>query len=188
MGDTHGIHKLIQDPNFPIKGGEFVMAIQIRCGTLKTPARAARGIGRGSPICPLDRQYADLNHILQVCQDLRVERHDGFCRRMRSTLVRKGFRCLKEPRIPVQNTFLKPDLVCWNGHRIIVLDPIICGDWVRLAEREAQKVALYNKSEVLSFSKNVANKRNERNGTESEIEVEVFGVALVTGARSGPQL
>ena len=97
---------------------------------------------------------------------------------MRSTLVLKGFRCLKEPRIPVQNTFLKPDLVCWNGRRIIFLDPIICGDRVRLAEREAQKVALYNTPEVLAFSKNVANERNGRNEAENEIEVEVFGVAI----------
>ena len=69
MGNTLGIYRWIQDHHFPIKSGEFVIANQIRCGSVKIHARAARGGGRDSPLCALDGQHADLNHVLQVCQE-----------------------------------------------------------------------------------------------------------------------
>ena len=69
MGNTLGIHQWIQAPYFPIKSGKFIKANQIRCGSVKIHASAARGGGRASPLCALDGQHADLNHVLQVCQE-----------------------------------------------------------------------------------------------------------------------
>ena len=77
---------------------------------------------------------------------------------MRSSLQRNGFRCLTQPRIPVRNSFLKPDLIAWDSRRVIVMDPIICCDRVKLSEREAEKVTYYNHVEVLEYAREVSSR------------------------------
>ena len=61
-----------------------------------------------------------------------------------------------EPRIPVWNSFIKPDLIAWYSHMVIVMDPIICGGKIRLSKHEAEKVAHHNCAEVWEYAKEVS--------------------------------
>ena len=148
------VNSWLTDPLYKICGRDFVKAVHVRCGCLKTPSRAARG-NRGDPHCKSDRQIANSNHIYQVCQlthGLRVGRHDTFVKKIRSSVNRIGYRSLMEPRIPVGQSFVKPDLIIWKGDRVYVIDPIISNDVVSLELRAQEKTAIYGIDPVKNFA------------------------------------
>ena len=150
----------LTDPSFKIKGFEFVMAVKTRLGVPWTPSRASRGrhgVNPSQRICARDRQVASLNHISQYCEmthGLRVDRHDAIVGMVHQSLGRRGWRTLKEPRITVGNSYLKPDLVALSkdNKRIVVLDPQICSanSSLKLQHANDLKVAKYNIEEVKS--------------------------------------
>ena len=170
----------LTDPAFKIKGFEFVMAVKTRLGVPWTPSRASRGrrgVNPSQRICARDRQVASLNHIAQYCEmthGLRVDRHDAIVAMVHQSLGRRGWQTLKEPRIPVGHTFLKPDLVCLSNDkkRVVVLDPQICSanSSLKLSEVNDAKVAKYNIEEVKSSA-------TRRLGVV-EASFEVHGVAI----------
>ena len=148
----------LTDPGMKIRGFEFVQALHTRLGCLLTPSRASRG--RGPPsgrFCTRDDQIASLNHIAQHCQNthgLRVDRHDQVVAMVQETLARKGRRTIKEPIIPIGNSWLKPDLVSLskNKKEILVLDPQICSATrlLKLEDVHKAKVAKYSSKELIA--------------------------------------
>ena len=166
----------ILDPLFPAKGGEFIKALRVRCNAMKTPARAARG-DRGDPTCRLDKQTANATHISQICQvthGLRVKRHDGIVKMVRAGLQRVGFTVQLEPKIAIEGTFVKPDIVAWKKDKGFIIDPIICGDNCDPEERYRQKVTTYDKEAVRKYVKDEALRVSGANVKE----VEVHGFAI----------
>jgi len=154
---TSSLSRWLLDPKFKIKGSEYVKAVHVRCSSLKTPARASRGVDRGvNPLCLRDRQHANLNHILQICQrthGARVKRHDELVKQFRSSLHRQGFKTLMEPHIPLRGgSFAKPDLIAWNRRAVYVVDPIITADSASLDERYLGKQVQYDRAEVVEFA------------------------------------
>ena len=173
----------ITDPGMKIRGFEFVKAVKCRLGCLLTPSRASRG--RNNPsgrICKRDRQVASLNHIAQHCQSthgLRVERHDSVVDMVRGALARKQWRTLKEPHIPVGNSWLKPDLVCLSKckKKMLILDPIICSanKNLRLEAANEQKVAKYSGEELKTGCAKVLLGQSDISGIK---ETCVHGIAI----------
>lgn len=139
-----------------LSGGEFVKAVKVRCNALKTVERANRGKTRTeSKKCPTCRDVNhSLGHILQSCpmtHGLRVKRHDCIVDKLKSKLEREGHTVIKEPRIGVRGTFLKPDLICLKGGEALVLDPTIVADNCDLDLAAIQKAKLYSCKEVEKF-------------------------------------
>ena len=148
----------LTDPGMKIKGFEFVQALHTRLGCLLTPSRASRGRGLPSGrFCTRDDQIASLNHIAQYCQNthgMRVDRHDQVVAMIQESLARKGRRTIKEPIIPVGNSWLKPDLVSLskNEKEILILDPQICSATrlLKLEDVNKAKVAKYSSKELIA--------------------------------------
>ena len=143
------------DPTMKISGRDFVKAVHVRLNCMKTPSRSSRGNNRNtSNLCRFDRQVANNNHISQACQvthGLRVKRHDEIVNMIASSYKKKGFTVKVEPRIPANNTFLKPDLVMTKCNVTWVLDPIISADNADLERRRADKVLIYDTPAVERF-------------------------------------
>lgn len=135
-----------------LRQGDFVKALHVRAKALKTPSRQARRDG-SSKLCRVDRAVASLTHISQEC-DLshgrRISRHDKVVRKLGKVLSR-SWKTETEPHIPVERSFLKPDLVIHNDRESVVVDPIIVGDNVCLRERAAQKVQRYSREAVMEY-------------------------------------
>ena len=57
-----------------------------------------------------------------------------------------GYKIVKEPRIPVHNTFCKPDLVIIDAEKskAYVLDPLITSDKMDMKQRFDEKIAIYS--------------------------------------------
>ena len=114
-----------------LKSGEYIQACQVRGNLLKTPSRASRGVNRlpvaqTCAVCPDRRQ--NLSHMVQTCsasKELRIDRHNAVLRQIQSGLFRKGLTVELEPRIKFRGSYLKPDLVAFEGSRVTVLDVTI---------------------------------------------------------------
>lgn len=150
--------RFFEDGFLRLAGKEFVRAIHLRCGTLRTPARSNRGRvhGRG-PMCPsCPDRTASLGHLLQNCGRThlpRVKRHDVVVDMIATQLRKLQFTVEKEPHIPYGNSFLKPDMVAFRkrDRTVLVLDPTIVhckGDLDSLA---SEKAAKYTNDAVFSW-------------------------------------
>jgi hypothetical protein len=132
-----------------LTGKEFVRALHLRCGVLRTPARSNRGRVFGSgpkcPSCP-DR-VATLGHLIQNCGRThrpRVHRHDAITKMLVNKLRKLGFEVRTEPHIRDGNSFLKPDIVAFRKRDqvLMLLDPTIVhckGDLENAARAKEQK-------------------------------------------------
>ena len=159
----------------------------MRCNSMKTPARATRG-DRGDPTCRLDKQTANATHISQICQvthGLRVKRHDRIVKMVRVGLQRVGFTVQLEPKIAIERTFLKPDIVAWKKDKGFIIDPIICGDNCDPEERYRQKVSAYNKDDVKRYMKEEALRVS--GATVKEVEVHGFAINFRGGWSTSTQ-
>ena len=157
--DSKMINDWVNDCSLKISGADYIRAIQVRTNTLKTPARAARGRKEnGNNLCRLDRQVANSNHIFQVCQSthgLRVKRDDDVVDMLNSSMKRKGYATFKEARLKYKKTFRKPDLIVTKGGKVIILDPIICGNTADLNERRLHKEVLYGEEVLLEEARRI---------------------------------
>ncbi len=110
------VNKWVTNCSLKISRADYVQAIQVRSNTLKTPARAARERKEnGNNLCRLDRQATNSNHIFKVCQathGLRVKRHDEVVDMLKSSK---------------------------KSGKVIILDPIICGDMAILMNVDFRK-------------------------------------------------
>lgn len=141
-----------------ISARDFVKAVHVRLNVLKTGERSSRGVGRdvtGRHCRTCRDRVHTLAHISQVCPRThggRCKRHDRFASGIASSLRRKGITVIPEPRIPVGNSFLKPDLVLVKRTgkkvRLTILDPTIVADNFDMSAAATQKVELYDRREV----------------------------------------
>ena len=108
----------VQAPPPSWKGGDYIKAVQLRCGLLPT---------RGPPYVRNPELYVcrnvscarkgvreSLYHVLQRCPVThwaRIERHDALCALLQRDLTGKGYKVRPEPRYRVGGELLKPDLV-----------------------------------------------------------------------------
>lgn len=143
---------------FKLSGKEYVSAVRARCNNLATRSRKCRGRqvekGRNCPACPTRPET--LNHLVQVCgrtHDWRIKRHNIVVDYVTTRLRKNGLGVLKEPRIPVGNSFLKPDIVAYDKRKrkLFIWDPSIVGDQVGMEGRSDQKIAKYEIPAVKSF-------------------------------------
>ena len=141
-----------------LSGKEFVKAIHLRCGALRTPARSNRGrvFGKGPrcPTCP-DR-VASLTHLIQNCprtKSVRTKRHDIVAGMISSKLRKLGYEVREEPRIPSGTSYLKPDIVAFRRRdmKVAVIDPTIVTCVGDLEELAVAKRNRYVKPEVFSW-------------------------------------
>ena len=105
----------------------------LRSGTLPCGARRVRGRPDMNGTCdccgPGVIEY--LGHIVQVCPRThgpRIDRHNAVVKKILERLVQMDWTVCLEPRIPTAQSFVKPDLVFWNGDSAFVLDVGINGD------------------------------------------------------------
>lgn len=141
-----------------MKGQEFIRAIHVRAACLKTPLRAARGRA-GNPnrtcrVCP--DKLCSLGHILQVCSTthgLRIGRHDSLCKWIAGAVRARGWTVHVEPRVPCGRTFLKPDLICVRGSRVVIIDPTIVADNFDMLTAYSDKHQKYSNESVFSYAK-----------------------------------
>ena len=68
---------------------------------------------------------------------------------LKSSMDRKEYVNFKEPRLKYKKTFRKLDLIITKGGKVIILDPIICGDTEDLNEQRLQKEILYGEEVLL---------------------------------------
>ncbi|MES9975877.1 MAG: reverse transcriptase family protein [Candidatus Thiodiazotropha sp.] len=112
-------------------GGVFLRCCQLRCALLSTKARLSRrDSSKADTSCRgLCGKTETLSHILQTCaitHDARCRRHNDVCTKLWRSLQGRGIKVLYEPRIPVGNTFCKPDLVILSGDNVNILEVSIC--------------------------------------------------------------
>ena len=144
------LNKWLRDPLFKITPGEYIKCVHVRLNCLKTPSRAARGRDI-SNLCRFDRQIGSLAHISQCCaitHGMRIKRHNKVVDMISKSIKKRnpGYKIAKEPRIPIHNTFCKPDLVIVDAEKkkAFILDPLITSDKVDMRQRFEQKVQLYH--------------------------------------------
>jgi Reverse transcriptase (RNA-dependent DNA polymerase) len=148
----------VTDPvRYRTSGGEFVRAILVRGGLLKTGERATRGVGReGQRTCRRCRQVQSLGHIINNCpmtHGLRVARHDRFVKCLKNALENRGWKVQIEPRVKLaKGSFVKPDIVAAKGDEVVVLDPSIVGAKVSVDRAQLAKKNLYDRAEVKEHS------------------------------------
>jgi hypothetical protein len=86
----------------------------------------------------------------------------------------KGFEVISEPRVPLSNTFCKPDLIVLKGTRASVLDVQICGE-TQLNESYRGKIEKYgNKDSHMA----ICNYLKATHPTVSQVEHEPVIVNL----------
>ncbi|TPP66656.1 Retrovirus Pol polyprotein from type-1 retrotransposable element R2 [Fasciola gigantica] len=94
----------------------FIHKIKLRCHLLSTKTRRTRGQrSAGNILCRGGcGQPEYLSHILQSCgitHDARCRRNDDVANLFLRRLLRTGFICYNEPRIPLPTNFCKPDVI-----------------------------------------------------------------------------
>lgn len=130
-----------------LKGKEYIRAIQVRAGSLATPARLTRVFPERTGLCEVCHSPGTLGHISQSCprsHGLRVKRHDNLVDFFSGRLRQLGFSVLQEPRIGVGNSFLKPDLVAIKDGTAHVLDAQVVADQVSMGHAHNRKVGKYD--------------------------------------------
>ena len=127
--------------------------VQVRSGSLPTPARCARwatvsGTTNGRTTSPgFCSQFqcgvnvpATLGHISQVCpvtHRLRCERHNNIASYIAKGLTEAGWHVREEPRLINANgsgEWRKPDLIVSRGNRGLVLDVQVSSDGFTMDE------------------------------------------------------
>ena len=136
--DSKMINDWVNDCSLKISGADYIRAIQVRTN--------------------IHRQVTNSNHIFQVCQSthgLRVKRDDDVVDMLNSSMKRKGYATFKEARLKYKKTFRKPDLIVTKGGKVIILDPIICGNTADLNERRLHKEVLYGEEVLLEEARRI---------------------------------
>ena len=116
---------------------------------------------------------------------LRVKRHDGIVKLVRAGLQRVGFTVQLEPKIALEGTFVKTDIVAWKKDKGFIIDPIICGDNCDPEDRYRQKVMAYDKDAVKKYLKEEALRVN--GATVEDIEVHGFAINFRGGWSTSTQ-
>ena len=166
------------DPEFVARrNGDFIKSVHVRLKSLSSPTRLRRR-GRGDGSCTIDRTpNASLCHISQICgitYGARIKRHDALVKSLKRGLEACGWKCQMEPRIPIDTSFVKPDIIARRGNNVVVLDPAITGDSAAyLSQRFAEKVVKYSTQEVRDYCL----KLQELNGMELQ-SFKVLGVPM----------
>ena len=150
--------KFFDDNFLRLTGKEFVKALHLRCGSLRTPARSNRGRveGRG-PMCPsCPDKVASIGHLLQCCGRThlqRVGRHDTIVKELARKLRTLGYETVLEPHIPVGQSHEKPDIVAYRkeDQKLLVLDPTIVNCKCCLDTLAAEKSAKYSNTAVFEW-------------------------------------
>ena len=142
-GTTPLATRWISEPSPSVNSGIFIKAVQLRAGVLATGTRSARGRGP-APLCrgPCGRPES-LNHLLQGCaltHGPRVKRHDNVVRELVRRLRRKQANSvIREPIIPCQNSFIKPDILVVTGGCVTVIDVAVTSDGYLLAAAQEKR-------------------------------------------------
>ena len=126
--------------------------VQLRCGLLSTKTRQARwGWSKDDINCRGGcGKPESLRHLLQNCaltHDNRCRRHNDVCKLINKLLIRKHCSTLYEPRIPLQTSYCKPDLIVVKNGSALVLDVTVC-DPELIASAWERKIGKYNTVEV----------------------------------------
>ena len=166
----------LSDPgSIKLSGREFIGAVHARSNCLYTRERATRGRmtdkGRNCPCCPDKRE--SLAHILQVCwrsQNHRIFRHNKILMTVSNKLKKIGHDVIREPRITVGKSFLKPDMVVHDTKKkaVVIIDPTIVATSRDLVLAEKDKVDKYNVPEVVAWA----------TAKYGDCEVGVLGMAM----------
>lgn len=156
MEKTPSMRNWVTDGTTLMKGVDYVQGIKLAGGLLETRLRAARGRNVPRQCRHGCHALESLGHIQQTCpftHGFRVERHDVLVGRVATMLRRRGWRVLKEPRIPTAEGLRKPDLVCSRGDRSIILDGQVCSDAGIATPDEAhtRKVQYYDTQDIKNF-------------------------------------
>ena len=166
---TKNESRWVNDPvGMKVGGREFVNALHMRLGIVKTGERATRGTSRGSKgrLCRRCGVVQSLGHILGHCpwtHLLRCDRHDRFCNWIADALTRRGWRVVSERRIPLDGRrHLRPDLICFKSPDCLVLDPSIIGASSNPIVAFQSKVGLYDNDHVREHVKALAAEMNVR--------------------------
>jgi len=146
------IHSWVSDGTRILSGRMFIGAVQVRCNSLFTRGRAARGRPSRNSRCSMCKDFESLAHILQICARTwspRNERHDTLVKEVATILQRKKFEVELEPRIPTRAGIQKPDIVAWiPGDSAVVIDATVAADHSDLAAVHLLKVKHYDTSEI----------------------------------------
>ena len=130
-----------------ISGSDYIKAIQVRASTLSTPLRSSRGRPGVPSTCTMCGVSASLGHMSQACprtHGLRIKRHDDVLGKVCSELGKKGWRTLREPPIPYDGSYLKPDLIIWKeGTEAQILDVQVVADAFSMGPAHSRKVEKY---------------------------------------------
>ena len=172
--DVPGLNRWRTDGSLTMSGRNFVGAIQLASGTLRTRLRAARGFPDADIRCDCCGRVESLSHVMQVCPrtwSSRIRRHDRAVDLIGQKFKQKGFQVVHEPRIITTRGYRKPDLVLFKpGVLAAVLDVTVLGDNADLSAEHDLKSDFYDLPEVRKYVARLAEL--------SEKEVTMGGVAL----------
>ena len=112
----------------------FIRGLKLRANLLPTKPRVARWKTAPSDTnCRHGCQTPEsLYHISQRCprtHGSRVSRHDKIVRYLFKLKRKREMACLREPQIPTDNSYIKPDLIFIDSGTAYVVDVQVCGDF-----------------------------------------------------------
>lgn len=84
-----------------------------------------------------------------------MKRHDKVLDMLKSSMLKRDYITFKELKLQYKKTFRKPDLIISKSGKVIILDPIICGDTADLNERRIQKEVLYGEEVLLEEARRI---------------------------------
>lgn len=173
-GAVPAIHSWVSDGTRILSGSKYIGAIQVRCNSLFTKGRAARGRPSRDNRCATCKDFESLGHVLQTCAKTwaqRTSRHDILVKEVVTVLKKKNFEVMVEPRIPTSAGIRKPDIVAWQpGGPALVTDVTIVADHADLETVYVLKTKYYDTPEIRKWV--------SEQGQCSENEVDFSAVAF----------
>lgn len=125
-------HSWVTDGISLMTAKDYIKAIHIRYGVLHNKSRVARDSPNKDKSCRHGREAIEsLNHILQVCHSMhysRIKRHDALVKYVQKVSHDRGYKVHKESQFQVGDDILKPDLVIYSQHRVVVVDVQVVND------------------------------------------------------------
>lgn len=141
-----GQHRWVEEPTRFLSGADYMNCIRARIAALPTAARCARGRLKEKQCRAGCGNVETLNHVLQFCHrthGTRIGRHDAVVKYVKGGLVKRGWAVTEEPKIVIQDTVCKPDLVATKEGRALVLDAQVLGDQREMRLAHEDKIRKY---------------------------------------------
>ena len=126
------VHRWIYNPPATATNEDYIDAMQVRLGTLRTPVRNSRGRPTVNTRCKCGMEKgASAQHIIQGCpltHGLRVKRHNAVVKFIAKAANKHEKRIEMEKRIQTSEGLRKPDLYYDDGTSIQVIDVQVRAD------------------------------------------------------------